>query len=113
MPVEQTTLRFQLAMTYEPVQKSKQATANVLTSGVSGASDFTGDLLRQAAQQTQRQMSLSHTLSRLLLPEHRPDCAHAKGQESLWPFGISGDDPILAAQLDENQLEWGVWLAAI
>ena len=112
VPVEQATLRFQLAMTYEPVRQSKQATANVLTSGVTGGSDFTGDLLRQAAQQTQRQMNLSHTLSRLLLPEHRPDCAHARGQESLWPFGISGDDPILAAQLDDDQLEWGVWLAA-
>lgn len=112
VPVSQSSLRFSVAMTYEPVETSKQATANVLTSGLGGASSFTGGLLRQAASQTERQMTFSHTLSRLLLPEHRPEAAHTKGQESLWPFGISGDDPILAARLKGETLEWGVWLAA-
>ena len=111
-PVPQTSLRIQLAMTYEPMKTSKQASANVLTSGLGGASDFTGTLLRQAAGQTERQMNLSHTLSRLLLPERRPEFAHAKGQASLWPFGISGDDPILVARLGTTEWEWGVWLAA-
>lgn len=111
IPAEESHLHFKVALTYEPIQKSKQAAANVLTSGISGASALTGELLGKAAQLTERPMHLSSLLSRLIFPEKNPYAVHTKGQESVWPFGISGDDPILVAELEEDAVEWGVWLA--
>lgn len=36
---------------------------------------------------------------------------HTGTGRQLWPFGISGDDPILAAVVQETELEWCVQLA--
>lgn len=104
-------MEFQLAMTYEPLGESKRAVQSVLSSGLSGAAGLYGQLAEQVRQWTARPLELSQLLSRLIVPEVNPYAAHTRGQEALWPFGISGDDPILAAVVQETELEWCVQLA--
>lgn len=111
IPVEGTQLDFQIAITYEPIQESKRAVQSVLTGGVSGAARLFGQLMEQSNSVTTLPLHLSQLLSRLIVPESNPYAAHVVGQEALWPFGISGDDPILAAVLQEGELDWGVQLA--
>lgn len=111
IPAEGAHLEFQLAMTYEPLGESKRAVQSVLASGLSGAADLHGQLAEWGKQWTAQPLQLSQLISRLLVPEPNPYAAHTRGQEALWPFGISGDDPILAAVVQETELEWCSWLA--
>lgn len=111
IPTEGAQVEFQLAMTYEPLGESKRAVQSVLSSGLSGAAGLYGQLAEQVRQWTARPLELSQLLSRLIVPEVNPYAAHTRGQEALWPFGISGDDPILAAVVQETELEWCVQLA--
>lgn len=106
IPTEGAHLEFQLAMTYEPLEESKRAVQSVLASGLSGAAGLYGELAEWVRQWTAKPMQLSQLLSRLLVPEQNPYAVHTRGQEALWPFGISGDAPILAAVIQETELEW-------
>lgn len=111
IPVENNQLDFQIAMTYEPIQESKRAVQSVLAGGLSGASRLFGQLLDKRQQFITQPLQLSQLLSRLIFPDPNPYAVHTRGQEAIWPFGISGDDPILAAVLQESEMEWGMQLA--
>ena len=111
IPAEHSRVEFRLALVYEPLQTSKRAAQSVIAGGFGGACDLFGRLTSQARRETPLPLRLSRLWSRLLVPESGPYTAQAAGQESLWPFGISGDDPIVAAVVREEETDRCAWLA--
>ena len=111
IPVEARHVDFRLAMVWEPLEESKRASQSVLAGGFGGASDLYGRLLEEARAYLERPLDLSGLLSRLIVPPRSACAEQARGQEALWPFGISGDDPIVAAVAGGERQEWCTWLA--